>query len=120
MKIATAKSGTYLQEDIYKYTLSNDNNVEISVLSYGGTITDITIPDKDSGLRNIVLALDCFESYINNPLYPGATLGPNAGRLQDGVLKIGSNTYLLSRNDGNHNLHGGFVSVSYMNWIKKR
>jgi aldose 1-epimerase len=119
MKITKNLLGIYLHECIYRFTLVNDNNIRVSLLSYGGTITEIAIPDKKSGLQNIVLSFENWEDYIQNPLYSGSNLGPNAGRIRDGKITIGSCSYTLSKNDGNNNLHGGIFSVSYTNWNLK-
>ena len=36
MKISTEKFGEYRNQDVMKYTLTNDNNVSISVLNFAG------------------------------------------------------------------------------------
>ena len=36
MKIENEKFGTYAGQDVIKYTLTNDNNVSISVLNFAG------------------------------------------------------------------------------------
>lgn len=119
MNITEKYLGNLSQDSIFLYTLVNDNNINISILSYGGTIMEIALPDKDTGLRTITLTLKNWEDYIHNPLYPGSSLGPNAGRIRNGEMTIGSNNYQLSQNDGRHHLHGGVSSVSYQNWILK-
>lgn len=116
MRIIKTRLGSILQENIYQYQLTNNNNLQVSLLSYGGTITEIAFLDKKNGMQNVVLSLEHWEDYIQNPLYAGANLGPNAGRIQGGKLTIGAQNYILSKNDGNNNLHGGFSPISYANW----
>lgn len=63
--------------------------------------------------ENLTLTLS---SPCRNPLYAGATLAPNAGRLSDGRLLLPDGPVPLSKNDGQHQLHGGFHNLSFCNW----
>ena len=46
---------------ISRYTLRNKNNVEVKIINYGGIITNIFAPDKNSNKEDIVLGFDTFE-----------------------------------------------------------
>lgn len=116
MHIAKKKLGIIAHTEVFLIILENENHVQVSIMTYGGTITEIALPDKKSGLQNIVLSLGDWKDYIDNPLYLGANLGPSAGRIRGGYLVIGGKEYTLSQNDGNHNLHGGFSPISFANW----
>ena len=41
--------------EIKDYTLKNINNISVKFLNFGGIITEINIPDKNSNFENIVL-----------------------------------------------------------------
>lgn len=65
---------------------------------------------------SLALSLDTVSGYRRNPLYAGATLAPNAGRISDGRLKLPQGLFPLTRNDGSHQLHGGASCLSFCNW----
>ena len=116
MHVVKKNLGSFEQTEVYQIILENDNHVRVSIMTYGGTITEISLPDEKTGLQNIVLSLEKWKDYINNSIYLGANLGPNAGRIRNGYLMIGGKECNLSQNDGNHNLHGGFSPASFANW----
>lgn len=98
-----------------EYCMDN-GTMSVHVLSYGCTLTGIWLPDKKTGKRiNVLLSFANLKSYLRSPLYCGASLGPNAGRISNGTLRIGDRHYQLSQNDGPNNLHGGFHNLSFQN-----
>lgn len=103
-------------KDIYEYELSNDKNLCCTISNYGSTLLSLYLKTSKGELRNIALGFEDFSTYINNSLYVGATLGPNAGRLANGNLPISDSIYNLSQNDNKNNLHGGFNNVSFKIW----
>lgn len=101
--------------EINEYCMDN-GSMSVYILSYGCTLTGICIPSgKDEKKVNILLSFENLESYIHNTLYAGAALGPNAGRISNGILKIQNRHYQLSQNDGNNHIHGGFHNISFQN-----
>jgi len=116
MIIEETKICTINDESIFKIVLENNNNLRVSIITYGGTISEILLPDKESGFQNIVLSLEHIEDYKNNSLYLRANLGPNAGRIRNGEIIIDGKKYFVSKNEGKHNLHGGYKPVSFLNW----
>ena len=44
-----------------RYTLSNDNGVEVKIINYGGIVTNVRVPDKNGILADIVLGYDTLE-----------------------------------------------------------
>ncbi|MRT18339.1 galactose-1-epimerase, partial [Vitellibacter sp. q18] len=60
-------------------TLMNNQNMQVSFLDYGGTITEIIVPDKQGQMDNIVLQYNSYEEYESNPFYMGALIGRVAG-----------------------------------------
>ena len=45
-----------------KYTLSNVHHMEVGILTYGGIVQSIMVPDKDGKLADVALAFDDLES----------------------------------------------------------
>ncbi len=116
MNISNKLIKRHTHSDIYEYTLSNKRDLCCSISNYGATILSISLLDSKNQLRNLALGFKDFTTYLNNSLYAGATLGPNAGRLGNALLSINNKVYTLSKNDKKNNLHGGFNNASFKLW----
>ena len=99
--------GTANGENVFLYTLTNDNGMVVKLTNFGGTITSILAPDKNGKFKDVVLGFDNLEQYkAEHPCF-GATIGRVANRIRNGQFKIGETTYQLSQNSNEHCLHGG-------------
>ncbi|WP_163539480.1 aldose epimerase family protein [Gracilibacillus sp. YIM 98692] len=90
-----------------EFTLVNNNGMEVSILNFGGIITKILAPDRDSKLENVVVSFDDYTDYLDNPGYFGALIGRVAGRIENAQFEFDGKTYTLPKNEGVHHLHGG-------------
>lgn len=93
-------------EKVFSYILKN-NFLEVEILTFGGIIRKVKMPDKNGKLENIVLGFDHLEDYESKiGLHLGAIVGRNAGRIKGGKLLIGDKEYQLEKNNFDNNLHG--------------
>ncbi|KAL6430798.1 hypothetical protein ACFW04_006963 [Cataglyphis niger] len=104
-------------QEIVKYTLTNSNNQEVDVVTYGATITAIRTPDKEGNIADVVLGFDNVEEYqsSNNP-YFGATIGRVANRISKATFVVDGQQYQVSKNIGENSLHGGTHGWSSKVW----
>ena len=51
---------------LYEYTLKNANGVEMDVITYGGRIISLKVPDKNGKIENVVLGYNSLEDYLND------------------------------------------------------
>jgi aldose 1-epimerase len=102
--------------DVTLVTLKNGRGVEVDVISYGGVITRLVVPDADGNPADIVLGLDDLESYAASSPYFGAIIGRYGNRIADGRFELDGRTYQLAVNDGDNHLHGGNVGFDKLNW----
>lgn len=124
MSLELFKIRTEENQIVTQYRMSS-GQMAVDLLSYGAAIQGIQLlENRDepasgsqflSGSR-LALSLEAVTAYRNNPLYAGATLAPNAGRISDGRFALPQGVFSLTRNDGNHQLHGGYSSLSFCNW----
>jgi aldose 1-epimerase len=89
------------------YTLTNKNGLVMKVSNYGTIITQLSVPDRNGKLGDIVLGYDTVDEYVKATPYFGATVGRIANRIKGSEFKLEGKTYKLAANNGPHNLHGG-------------
>ncbi|RLQ94641.1 aldose epimerase family protein [Falsibacillus albus] len=99
-----------------KFNLWNDHGIKVSVLNYGGIITEITVPDREGTMENIVLDYKDYRDYENDTNFFGAIIGRVAGRIQGAAFEIGGTVYRLEANDGPNHLHGASHGFHRVLW----
>jgi aldose 1-epimerase len=95
------------QEQVTKYTLTNQNGMKVSFIDFGAVITNIWVPDKNGVFEDIALGFDSIEGYENNKPAFGAVVGRVANRISNGSFCLNGKTYQLEQNDKTNCLHGG-------------
>jgi len=100
------------------FTLKNRNGVTAKVITYGATLTELLVPDKQGKLADVVLGFDDLRDYEKNSPYFGATIGRYANRIAGAEFKLNGTTYKLAKNDGkfNNTLHGGWKGFDKRVW----
>jgi aldose 1-epimerase len=104
-------------QDVYLYTLENDNQVKINITNYGGIITHLFVPDRHSNVSDVVLGFDDFESYLGDHPYLGAIVGRFANRIGGGKFSLNAKEYKLLVNNGPNHLHGGAEGFDKKLWL---
>jgi len=88
-------------------TLRNEHDVEVRIMTYGGTILSLQTPDRDGALDDIVLGFDAAEPYFTQSPYFGSIIGRYGNRIANARFTLDGEVYTLSANDGANHLHGG-------------
>jgi len=89
------------------FTLTNAHGQVCKLSSYGATLTELWLPDRDGELDDVVLGFDTLERYRDDSPYFGCTVGRVANRIANGRFELGGVEYTLATNNGRHHLHGG-------------
>ena len=97
-------------------TLRNLNGVEVEVLTYGGIVRAIRVPDRNGFMGDVVLGFDTIAEYEHNRVYVGALIGRYANRIAHGRFTLDGHEFVLSRNDGDNHLHGGTHGFNAVHW----
>ena len=92
-------------QDVYRYTMTNQNGMEIAVMNFGAILLNVMVSDKNGKKRDVVLGCENLDAYYANPNFFGSTVGPNANRIAGAAMDIDGITYKLAQNDGENNLH---------------
>jgi aldose 1-epimerase len=98
------------------FTLGKTEGMRLSVMSYGGAIVSLRVPDRDGNLDDIVLGFDSLDAYIRHSHYFGAIVGRYANRIGRGGFELDGTRYRLPINDEPHHLHGGTRGFDRVVW----
>jgi len=109
--------GKYDQQDVTSYVLMNEKGMEVRIMNYGGTITNIFTKDSSGKTGDVVLGFDTFDGYLNkdNP-YFGCLVGRYANRIAKGQFSLDGKTYKLAKNNNGNSLHGGLKGFDKVLW----
>ena len=98
------------------YTLTNAHGLEMRVITYGGIITSLKVPDRAGHLDDIVLGFDTLDGYLKDSPYFGAIVGRYGNRIAKGQFTLNGATYKLATNNGPNHLHGGVKGFDKVMW----
>ena len=118
-KLAITKSEFGKTEDsttIEQYTLKNANGLEMDVITYGGRITSLKVPNKEGKLENVVLGFGNIEDYQKDNPFFGALIGRYGNRIAKGKFTLNGEEFTLATNDGSNHLHGGVNGFDRVVW----
>ena len=98
------------------YTLRNKQGMEVDIITYGGRITKLSVPDKNGKFSNVVLGFDNLEQYQKENPFFGALVGRYGNRIANAKFSLNGTEYTLAANDGPNNLHGGLKGFDKVVW----
>jgi aldose 1-epimerase len=101
---------------VYAYTLTNPSGIQVQVITYGGIVTSVSVPDRTGVMANVALGFDTLLDYETHNPYFGCIAGRYANRIARGRFSIDGTTYQLAINDGPNHLHGGKVGFDKKVW----
>ncbi len=94
-------------EEIESYKLKNQNGMEVDIMTYGGIITSLKVPNKEGISEEVVLGFNNFEQYTKDNPYFGALIGRYGNRIAKAKFTLDGVEYKLAANNGANSLHGG-------------
>jgi len=86
------------------------------VLSYGATLAELHVADRNGEVRNVVLGYPDLAGYVTGGAYFGATVGRFANRIGGGRFSLDGREYVIPCNDGPNALHGGPLGFDRAIW----
>lgn len=104
-------------DTITQYTITNPQGMQVSIINYGGTVTNLLVPGRDHELGDVVLGFDSLSGYLQkaNP-YFGCLVGRYGNRIAKGKFILDGQAYQLTLNDHGNTLHGGVQGLDKVIW----
>src|SRR5690242_14840390 len=91
--------------------------VRVRILSYGGVVQSVEVPDRDGRAGNVVLGFPGLDGYVDHPgPYLGALVGRYANRIGGARFALDGVTYTLEPNNAPNSLHGGPLGFDKRVW----
>jgi aldose 1-epimerase len=97
------------------YVLSN-GRITAKVMTYGGIITELHVPDRDGKVADVVLGFDSLDAYLAKNPHFGAITGRVANRIARAEFTLDGKEYKLAANNGRNTLHGGLKGFDKVVW----
>src|SRR5512142_403433 len=66
------------------YTLTNAKGVEARIMTYGGTLVSLKVPDRKGQMGDVVLGFDSAANYVAGVPFYGAIIGRYGNRIAGG------------------------------------
>ncbi|NEY31188.1 galactose-1-epimerase [Streptomyces sp. PRKS01-65] len=101
--------------EVHRWSLEN-GGTRMKVLSYGGVVQSLEIPDRRGRYANVSAGFDNLDDYVARSPHFGALIGRYGNRIAKGRFTLDGTTYQLSVNDGENSLHGGALGFDYRVW----
>ncbi len=101
------------------YTLRNSQGAEARIMTYGGIVQSLSVPDRNGQVADVVLGYDSLDGYLTNTPYFGALIGRYGNRIGGAKFTLEGQTYTLATNNGPNTLHGGLVGFDKVVWTAR-
>lgn len=106
---------------IDRYTLGSGHGMKVRILTYGGIVQSLDVPDRHGRSADVALGFRTLDGYLSdtykdeNP-YFGALIGRYGNRIGGAQFTLDGKTYKVPANDGKNSLHGGTTGFDKRVW----
>ena len=115
--------GSVNGQAVDRFTLANGHGMTVRILTYGGIIQELSVPDRTGHKANVVLGFATLDDYVahNSPVagggvYFGALVGRYANRIAKGTFTLDGQTFHVPVNNNGNSLHGGTIGFDKKVW----
>ncbi len=111
----TTKNG----QAVEAITLS-DGKITAEILTYGGAIAQLIVPDQAGNPVDVVLGYDDMAGWECQNFFLNALIGRCGNRIAGGKFTLDGVSYTLATNNGPNSLHGGNIGFDKKIWSIKK
>jgi aldose 1-epimerase len=104
------------ESKVSAYTLINKSGAWVKIITLGGIVSEVHVPDRDGKLGDVVLGHDTLKGYLDGHPFFGAITGRVANRIGNGKFTLDGKEFSVATNNNKHSLHGGEVGFDKMVW----
>ena len=104
-------------QTVTMFTLTNARGLQARVMTWGGILQSLKVPDRYGRMAEVVLGLDTLADYVERGRNFGSTVGRYAGRIANGRFELDGREVQLEVGTGPHSTHGGPVGFAKRNWL---
>src|SRR4029079_18627733 len=105
--VSSEEWGSTDEGPVQRWTLKNGHRMTVRILTYGGIIQSLEVPDRWGHTANVALGFDNLADYVAKSPYFGCITGRYANRIAKGTFTLDGGTYHLPSNTDPNSLHGG-------------
>lgn len=106
------------------YHLKNANGMEVNIITYGGAVQSIMMPDKNGHVDDVALGYGDLQGYLHDQAsantFFGALIGRYANRIADGKFTLDGKSYQIPINNPPNALHGGPKGFNTKVWAASK
>lgn len=102
-------------KSIEAITLTNARGMSVRVLTYGGIINEIVVPDRNGNCGNVVLSLPELRAYEGRANF-SSLIGRYANRISGGGFTLDGHRYELTSSAAGISSHGGPGGYGARRW----
>jgi aldose 1-epimerase len=102
---------------VHRFALSDGHGLSMQVLTWGGVVQRLRVPDRNGHRADVVLGFRHLRSYVvDSDPYFGALIGRYGNRIARGTFRLDGHTYHLPINNPPNSLHGGNTGFDDRVW----
>ena len=79
------------------YIIENQKGMRAEILTYGGTLNKLYVPDQNGMLADVLIGFDTLEGHLNYSDYQGMLVGRYANRIADGAFVLNGEEYHVTK-----------------------
>jgi aldose 1-epimerase len=98
------------------FTMRNAKGMVAKVMTYGATLAELEVPDRQGTVTNVVLAAATLDQYLKGFPASASVIGRVANRIGLARFTLDGIEYHLAANNGRNHLHGGRKGFAQVVW----
>jgi aldose 1-epimerase len=77
---------------VQMYRLENASGMEVDIITYGGAVQSIKVPDKNGHIADVALGFDSLKDYLGTDTFFGALIGRYGNRIAKAKFTLAGKT----------------------------